>query len=95
MAGRQLPWLSAAVRSFVARMWPRCGPLVPSLEGASGQSVHAGCYAGAAGQILLRSFVVDRDGIVRNRGYGHVEGTAGEDEAGSGVAGMVTSPSRG
>src|SRR5215218_11406772 len=26
MTGRPCPWLSAAIRSFVAPMWPRCGP---------------------------------------------------------------------
>jgi len=29
-------------------------------------------------------------GTVRDRCYGHAEGTAGEDHAGSGVAAMVT-----
>jgi hypothetical protein len=33
MTGRLCPWLSAAVRSFVARMWPRCGPSGTSVEG--------------------------------------------------------------
>jgi hypothetical protein len=34
---------------------------VTSLEGASGQSVHAGCYAAGAGQGRMLPTVVDRE----------------------------------
>ena len=80
---RCCPWLSDGV-------WPRCGPTIPSLEGASCSSVQPGCYVDGASQVRLRPTAVNRE-TARCRCYGHAEGTAGEDEVGSGVAATVTS----
>jgi hypothetical protein len=63
---------------------------VPSLEGASGQSVDAGCFADGAGQGRLLPTLLtvsDRQLPVLR----HAEGTAGEGQPRSSLAAMVTS----
>lgn len=78
--------LTAAIPSFVARMWPQRSRVWRPV----GQSLHARYCANAAGQILPRPILFFHEGppdtdATGTRSYG------GEDDLGSGIAAVTSS----